>query len=198
MGASPLQSSFPSLYSLSLKKEAMIAELWNPSEGAWNLHLRRHLRDYEILEWALLSHQLSPFSFRDVADSWTWNLSDKGVFSTGSLTINLASLSSPINNDFYSNLWKGPMPKKVKFFIWELSHSCINTTDTIQRRFPGSSLSPSRCSMCGKDGETQIHLFSICEFATTFWDYIQTAFGWKRIQSCYGGIFCMHFSGIFG
>lgn len=36
--------------------------------------------------------------------------------------------------DLYLSIWKGSYPKKVKIFIGELSHSCLNTQDKLQGR----------------------------------------------------------------
>lgn len=91
IGSTNLKSRFPSLYNLSLKKEAHIQDFGNPLSGDWNLHLRRRLNDEETLEFAMMSHQLTSFSFKDEEDYWVWNLEKSGNFSSRSLTKKLAS-----------------------------------------------------------------------------------------------------------
>jgi len=44
-------------------------------------------------------------------------------------------------DNIYSHIGKGAYPKKIKSFIWELSHSCIITQDCLQRRLPWLYLS---------------------------------------------------------
>ncbi|MDV3193985.1 MAG: hypothetical protein Q8835_02940, partial [Sweet potato little leaf phytoplasma] len=161
-----------------MKKDASIAELWSPDTKAWNLCFRRNLNDDEFHEWASLSHRLSSFSTKEENDKWVWSLDNSGDFSTGSLTKELASNKNFSNADLYRHLWKGPVPKKVKFFIWEVSHAFINTADVIQRKMSSICLSPNCCCLCKKAPESQIHLFSFCPYASVYWEYLQQAFGW--------------------
>lgn len=57
-------------------------------------------------------------------------------------------IEQSLKTDFYHHVLSGHYPKKVRFFIWELNHSCINTFDKLQRRSPCLYISPSCCPMC--------------------------------------------------
>lgn len=49
---------FPKL-KLTNRTSSSITEVWNPSILAWDLNLRRYLKEDEILEWTSLSHLLA-------------------------------------------------------------------------------------------------------------------------------------------
>lgn len=126
--------------------------MWNVSSESWNFHPRRNLSDGEMEEWASLSHALSMVNLNESPDLWCWNLEKDGTFSSKSLSLLLSSSRDWICKDLYIAIWKGSYPKKVKFYIWELSHSCLNTYDKLQRRSPWISLSPSCCILCKPQG----------------------------------------------
>lgn len=69
----------------------------------------------------------------------------------------------------YELIWKGHYPKKIKFFLRELSHKTINTHEKFQRRLPHMVLSPHWCSMCK----------SILNLKVTYWSlvHLQDPFG---------------------
>lgn len=52
------------------------------------------------------------------------------------------------------------IPKKVKFFLWSLCYRSLNTSDTIQRKIPNWSLSPSICRICYGSAKSLDHLSS--------------------------------------
>lgn len=53
----------------------------------------------------------------------------------------------------------------------------LATQDKHQKRSPSLFISP-RCPFCLRDQETQIHFFSNCLFATSFWNFMQATFRW--------------------
>lgn len=68
--------------------------------------------------------------------------------------------------------------KKVKFFLWEVSHNAINTCNSVHRRFPHMALSPHRCIICKSNFDSLSHLFINCHFVNRFWKEISSLFGW--------------------
>lgn len=50
-------------------------------------------------------------------------------------------------------------PKKIKFFLWELSHKAINTQDKLQHQMSYMYLSPQWCVIYRKSKESQDNLF---------------------------------------
>lgn len=47
----------------------------------------------------------------------------------------------------YQSIWKGSYPKKIKFFMREISHDSIRTVDIIQRKSPWLCLNPIGMSL---------------------------------------------------
>ena len=47
-GVQPLTETFPSLFSLSLNQDALVADCWCNVSHSWNLGLRRNLLDNEL------------------------------------------------------------------------------------------------------------------------------------------------------
>lgn len=59
---------------------------------------------------------------------------------------------------------EGPIPKKIKLFLWEFSHVCINTANTLIKKAPWLI-----STLCHKSCETIMHLFGTYEYAHAFW-----------------------------
>lgn len=69
-------------------------------------------------------------------------------------------------NDLYSNIWKDRYPKKIKYFMWELSLGAMDTVDWLQRRMP--YYVPFWCIMCQYHDESPAYLFMHCSFDSRF------------------------------
>lgn len=149
------------------------------SPSAWNLNLRRNLNDMKTIEWANLAHLLSHFRLQSSADYWMWPLDSSKIFTVKSLVDDLSGSTDYILHNIYPIIWKDAYPKKIKIFLWELSHGAINTHGRLQRIMPYSHLSPSWCIMCKNGAECPSHLFVHCPFAAHFWNIILEAFGWN-------------------
>ena len=73
-----------------------------------------------------------------IEDTWKWILDKSSQFSSKSLSHYLASEGNTHHAAFYKNIWRGPIPKKFRFFQWEVGHGSVNTTDTlIKKQIPG-------------------------------------------------------------
>ena len=83
-----------------------------------------------------------------------------------------------INPTLAKTIWKGHQPKKVKFFLWEIAHKAIRTSENLQKRMPYISLSPNWCPLCKKENKSQSHLFMLCTYAQNIWTTILNIFGW--------------------
>ena len=57
-GEQPLSITFPSLFLLTVNKEALVADLWNPvgEEGGWSPHFSRSFNDWGLGEVQLFLH----------------------------------------------------------------------------------------------------------------------------------------------
>ena len=126
---------------------------------------------------------LSSSRFRMVSDSWSWTIDSSSMFTMKSMIDDLTGVLEPFERDFYSIIWMDHFPKKIKIFLWELSHEAINTTDHLQHCMPYMSLSLSWCIMCCANAKSHAHLFIHCPFARQFWDHILEAFGWSTALS---------------
>lgn len=60
---------------------------------------------------------------------------------------------------------EGKYRKKVKFLVWELSHSRLNTLDKLQRRCSWWSISP----WCKTESESRAHIFMECPYSSLIW-----------------------------
>lgn len=94
-----------------------------------------------------------------------------------SLSEALSSISFA-KDPLYTSIWTGRSPKKVKFFIWELSYNSTNTQDNLQLCCLWITLSPNCSPIWKKSSESALHLFAHCPYALAFWDFINKSFGW--------------------
>lgn len=74
----------------------------------------------------------------------------------------------------YSIIWKGPIPKKIKFFLWEFSHGCIYIFSYQHRQCADKKawwiiFAPNWCTVSCKNCEIFMHLFITCVYAHAFW-----------------------------
>lgn len=68
-------------------------------------------------------------------------------------------------------IWKGPIPKKIRFFLWEVSLGSINTGDFLIKKAPWIASAPNWCVLCHHSGESIIHILVFCDFAVILGDY---------------------------
>ena len=93
-GDAPLSESFPSLYALSIEKEAWVADVWDPlvqgGRGGWNPCFSRALNDWEVEEAELFLGCLhGKRVLGDVDDKAVWTETKSGIFSAKSLYLAL-------------------------------------------------------------------------------------------------------------
>lgn len=114
-------------------------------------------------------------------DSWCWPMDRSKTFSVRSLFSDLMDISNSSSKNLYSVIWKDAYPKKIKLFLWELSHGRINTADRLQWRMPYLALFPSCGSLCYSSFENPCHLFVQCSYASQYWLIMMEAFDWPLI-----------------
>ena len=119
--------------------------MWNVVNKFWDLKLGRNLKDNGATEWAELSLNLVVLSNKE--DSLTWLPSANGVFSTKSLMMDMGEKVEATNLTLAKTIWKGHQPKKVKFFLWEIAHKVIRTSENLQKRMSYITLSPNWCPL---------------------------------------------------
>ena len=165
---------YPLLYRLFHSKKATMKETWNVVNKFWDLKLGRNLKDNEAMEWTKLSLDLAPVVLSNETDSLTW-FPRWRVFSTKSLMMDMGEKVEAINPTLAKTIWKWHHPNKVKFFLWEIAHNAISTSENLQERMPYITLSPNWCLLCKKENESHSHLFT---YAQNFWTTILNIFGW--------------------
>ncbi|XP_060216840.1 uncharacterized protein LOC132644271 [Lycium barbarum] len=87
IGHEPLKQLYPDLYTLCLQQQATVAELWT-GQG-WNLHLRRHLNDWEMERIAAFYSTVDQFNnLTGERDTMVWKIDNKGLFTVNLNTSN--------------------------------------------------------------------------------------------------------------
>lgn len=67
----------------------------------------------------------------------------------------------------WKHIWKVRIPYKVAYFVWLVARKACLTQDNLRRR--GISLC-SRCHLCGREEETNSHLFLHCSVTVQVWN----------------------------
>ena len=167
--------SFPSLFSLAVNKEAMVADIWESREGAgcWFPTFIRPLNDWELEEMIRFLKTLDDQNFRPMGEDKLLlkNAKEKGF------TVKIMYKSfdtSPAVEFPYRLVWNPVVPPKIGVFAWEASWGKVLTMDQLKRR--GLTL-VNRCVMCEEDEETIDHLLIHCKCAKMLWDLFLSIVG---------------------
>ena len=116
-GDDKLCSLFPSLYAISLDKEAWVADVWSHSEGGvWALRFSKRINDWEVIEVEHLLLRLQGRRvYSDVEDQVIWTKAKDGRFSVKSL---YKALEPKRLRDFPARvIWNSLIPLRVCFFF---------------------------------------------------------------------------------
>ena len=178
----PLCESFPSLFSISMSKNAWVSDVWNPvGDGiGWTPLFARAFNDWEIILLERLLQKIQAFRVqREEEDRVIWTASKDGVFSVRSLY----SMMEPGGLSLFPSerIWRARVPPKVAFFAWEASWGKVLTHEQLQRR--GFSLA-NRCFLCLSEEETVDHLLLHCIKTRVLWNLLFSLFGISWTLSC--------------
>ena len=174
-GEESLSSSFPSLFSLVVNKEAKIADIWESREGAgcWFHTFIRPLNDWELEEMIRFLKTLDDQNFRPMGEDKLQlkNAKEKGF----TVKMMYKSFDTYPDVEFpYCLVWNPAVPQKIGVFTWETSWGKVLTMDQLKRR--GLTL-VNRCVMCEEDEETIDHLLIHCKRAKMLWDLFLSIVG---------------------
>ena len=174
--------SFPSLFSISLSKDAWVSDVWNP-EGdgiGWTSLFSRAFNDWkiELVERFMLKIQAFRVQ-REEEDRVFWTTSKCGAFSVKSLYAMLELGDFPLFPS--GSIWRASVPPKLTFFAWEASWGKVLTLEQLQRR--GYSLA-NKCFLCLSEVETVDHLLLHCVKTWVLWNLLFSLFGVAWILSC--------------
>ncbi|WJX31200.1 hypothetical protein P8452_19654 [Trifolium repens] len=187
-GDMSLQARFPRLFSISLLKNASVADIVHQiyDMDRWSLLWRRRLFEWEkdlLQNMLAVINSTGPLS--DAVDCWGWRLEGGGDFTVKSTYKNVSLLCSPVTAvsplkaAIFSAIWSCPIPSKVSGFIWQLLHGKVPTRNNLLTRKIIDADGDASCALCGEEKETELHLFLYCEIAHLIWLKI---FNWLDIS----------------
>ncbi|RVX16052.1 putative ribonuclease H protein [Vitis vinifera] len=176
-GESPLYMTFPSLFALTVEKEAWVANIWDPLAeggwGGWNPCFLRAFNDWEVEEAESFMERIqSKRVVEDVEDTVSWTKTKCSKFSVKSLYLALEAGGSSLFPS--SVIWNAKVQPKISFFAWEATWGKALTLDLVQKR--GWVLA-NRCFMCLEKEETINHLLLHCSRTRALWDLLFALFG---------------------
>ena len=133
-GDSPLCMSFPSLFALTVEKDAWMVDIWDPlAEGGWNPCFLRAFNDWEVEEAERFLERLQGKRvIEDVEDMVSWTETKSGKFSVKSLYVALEAGGSSLFPSSY--IWNVNVQPKISFFAWEVTWGKALTLDMLQKR----------------------------------------------------------------
>ncbi|XP_075497741.1 uncharacterized protein LOC142534974 [Primulina tabacum] len=188
VGGLSFKDRFPHLFLLSSSSNKPIDQFYSVSNSQgitsvqWDVRFRRGLNDVELGEYTSLLSILESASLSvGSVDVRVWLGEPSGVFSVSSLFYSffpsLANLSFP----YFTNIWKVPIPQKVKAFSWIVALGRLQTCDSLQKRQPSTVLRPQWCSLCKLSEENQDHLLLHCSFTRRIWIKVMQHLGFEWI-----------------
>jgi hypothetical protein len=82
VGDTPLKDRFPRLYSISTQKEALVADVWNPTDGGenWRLLWCRRFFVWEETVFEELREVINRVTLLNATDKWGWKPENDAVF----------------------------------------------------------------------------------------------------------------------
>ena len=100
-------------------------------------------------------------------DARVWHPNPSRGFSCNSLFSLLLDLVPP-KESIFDVVWRTKVPKKVRFFIWQVLLDWINIVDRLVRRRT-SLVGPFCCMLCWMAEEDLDHLIWDCQFVRAVW-----------------------------
>ncbi|TYK10100.1 protein PIR [Cucumis melo var. makuwa] len=107
------EEKFSNLFSLTLNKDAFVADCWCNITHLWNLGLRRNVLDNELDNVASILEILHSWAPSNGGDSLKWTRIVNGSFTKKSTFLNLTKRSPSIAVPLIRHIWKTKIPKKL-------------------------------------------------------------------------------------
>lgn len=162
-----LQDVFPVIYEAVKAKDATIYDMI--TNGVWICDFKRPLNLNEQLEWDLLRHDLNHIPDLVEADD------GMGIMENFNASRCYERLSGNLEEcGFDKFLWKGNIPNKVSFIIWDTFHDSLPTRDMLQHR--GVNIDSEQCVLCNDVRESENHMFIHCKYSFEIWKYFIKSF----------------------
>ena len=150
------------MYRIIRKREVSVESrrLREENHGAWDLDLRRNLKDEESSEAAEVLDIIDDvLLIEGKEDSWYWAEEQSMVFSCKSYFQKLLKRESVSTFTAGKLIWKSKSPSKVKFLAWLVALNKVNSVDNFQKRWQGNSLNSQWSALCRQNEETTDHIF---------------------------------------
>ena len=146
----PLAEKFSNFFSLSLNKDAFVADCWcNVSQMCSIMSLTMWPQFWKIFILGPLQMVVLVLNgFLMLMAALLWSL----------LFFNLTKSSPSIAAPLIHHIWKTKIPKEAKFFLWSLTCRSLNNHEKLQKELQHTILSPSMCCLCFEEEETLDHL----------------------------------------
>ena len=161
VGEEALCRAFPTLFSLAVRKEALIREVWDTSnEHEWTPRFSRPFNDWELTEVENLLLMIQPWRVvSNREDMLTLKGGNSGFYSVKLLYEALNRTSTEPRSFPALSVWNTLVPLKMSFFAWEASWGKVMTLDQLKKR--GRPLA-NRCYLYEEEEETLNHLLVHC------------------------------------
>ncbi|XP_068497961.1 uncharacterized protein [Phaseolus vulgaris] len=175
-----LKVVFPRLFSLSLAKDAKVAELGNWIDGVWVWHFvwRRSFFEWEKpLEEQLVQLLQGAKLELGKEDCWIWKAGGFKTFTVNSAYVQVRKDTVGEVPPVYSKLWRCKALPSALFTTWRVIENKVATRVNLERC--GVVIENPLCCLCGMVEESFSHLFSVCDFAWRVW-YI--CFKWLGVS----------------
>lgn len=135
------------------KKNYMIEDVgsWHNGVWRWNLQWKRHWFDWEQ---EVVCHMWNAIECHGpkltALDGWDWSTNSGKVY-------NMLNIGDTMVGADFFQLWKLPIPSKVKGFIWRMAHDKLQTMDNLHKRNIITNVIDMKCVLCREQVETSRH-----------------------------------------
>ena len=157
VGEEALCKAFPTLFSLVVRKKALIREVWDTSnDGGWTPRFSRPFNDCELTEVENFLLMIQPWRVvSNREDMLVLKGGNSGFYSVKLLYEALNRTAAKPRSFPALSVWNPLVPLKVGFFAWEASRGKVMTLNQLKKR--GRPLA-NRCYLYEEEEETLNHL----------------------------------------
>ena len=150
--------AYPTLFSLIVRKEALIREVWDIlNEGGWTPCFSRPFNYWEVTEVDNFLQTIQPWRVvSNREDRLILKGSNSGIYSVKLMYEALNRPASESRPFPALSVWNLLVPLNVGFFAWEASWGKVLTLDQLKK---GGRPLANRCYLCEKEEETLNFLF---------------------------------------
>lgn len=128
----PLKIQVPNIYNICDQQD-VISEVCR--DGQWNLTFRRNFGELEITEWEQMLLIQSNLVLTTDKDEFIWALERNKKFITKSMYHALTCRG--VIDLRMMDIWKAPIPSKIKHFMWLVVNDRIQSADQLLKRREG-------------------------------------------------------------